>query len=362
MTTEKRTEWKFIVAGWTVYAVYMAIASHVISARLGRPVSWPTAIVNDFSYSALWLALTPLVLWLARRYRFEKGHMVSAFLVHLVASVLLSFIHKGMHWFLVALYHDVALQEPFSWDPLYRNMLSFYDYGLQLYWIVLAVNYAAEYYSRYRSKELLSSRLETQLAQAQLQSLKMQLRPHFLFNALHTIAGLVRNDEKQNAVRMIAGLSDLLRATLDTSDDQEVTLRQELDIVKKYLAIEQVRFADCLSTAFEVDPSTLDALVPNLVLQPLVENAVRHGITPATMTTGCRITISSARVDGMLQVEVCDNGAGFSEDVGGKKEGIGLSNTRERLQKLYGEGQHFQLSPAAGGGVSAKLIIPWHQR
>ena len=359
MATEKRTEWKFIIAGWTLYAVYMAIASYVISARLGRPISWPTAIVNDFSYSALWLALTPLVLWLARRYRFEKGHVASAFAVHLVASVILSFLHKGVHWFLVALYHDVVLHEAFSWDPLYRNLLSFYDYGLQLYWIILAVNYAAEYYSRYRSKELLSSRLETQLAQAQLQSLKMQLRPHFLFNALHTIAGLVRNDEKQNAVRMIAGLSDLLRATLDSSDDQEVTLRQELDIVRKYLAIEQVRFADCLSTDFEVDPSTLDALVPNLILQPLVENAVRHGITPATMADGCKVTISAARVDGMLRLEVHDNGAGLAEE---KREGIGLSNTRERLRKLYGEHQRFELSASPGGGVSAKLFIPWRVR
>jgi len=359
MTKRKRTEWKFILVGWTVYGVYMAIASYVISERLGRPISWLLAIVNDFSYAALWVLITPLVLWLARRYRFEKGRTLSSFFVHLSASVLLSFVQKGVHWSIVAAYNAAVHQQPFSWDPLYRNLLSFYDYGLQLYWIVLAVNYATEYYERYRQKELMASQLQSQLAQAQLQALKTQLHPHFLFNTLHTIAGLVRNDEKQKAVKMISGLSDLLRTTLDSTDLQEVPLRQELDTIRRYLEIQQVRFSDCLHTQLNVDPATLDALVPNLVLQPLVENAVVHGITPEASAEGCTITISSVRENGTLQLEVRDNGPGLAST---KTDGIGLSNTRARLEQLYGEKHSFEVKDAEGGGVRATILLPWHTK
>jgi two-component system, LytTR family, sensor kinase len=359
ITHQKKAEWKFIAAGWTVYAVYMAIASYVISARLGRPISWLSAVVNDFSYSAIWLLLTPAILLLANKYKFEKGRILSRFVIHLIASVFLSFAQKGIHWLVVAMYELLVLHHAFSWDPLYRNLLAFYDYGLQLYWIVLAVYYVAEYYTRYRTKEVAASQLEAQLARAQLQALKMQLHPHFLFNALHTIAGLVRSDEKQKAVKMIAGLSDLLRTTLDTTDEQEVTLQSELETVKKYLDIEQVRFADCLTTEFHVDPTTLDALVPNLILQPLVENAIRHGTTSNTITSGCHIAISSIRTNGTLKLEVRDNGSGLVEGMAQRK-GIGLSNTKARLERLYGDRQELEISNAPGGGVLAKIQLPWH--
>ena len=356
MDKRKRTEWKFILIGWTAYGVYMAIASYVISERLGRPISWLSAMVGDFSYSALWIAMTPLVLWLARRYRFEKGRLLSSSLIHLLASVLLSFVQKAVHWVILAGYNALAHQQPFTSDALYRNMLSFYDYGLQLYWILLAINYAAEYYSRFRQKELMASQLQAQLAQARLQTLKMQLHPHFLFNTLHTIAGLVRSDEKQKAVKMIAGLSDLLRATLDTTETQEVTLRMELEMVRRYLEIQQVRFP--LRTETHIDPATLDALVPNLLLQPLVENAVVHGIDP-TSGEGCTITISSVRQNGTLQLEVHDDGPALSEGTG-KSDGIGLSNTRARLDQMYGARHSFEVRNAEGGGVSATIRLPWH--
>ena len=359
MTTQKKTEWKFILIGWTVYGVYMAIASYVITERLGRPISWLTAIVNDFSYSVLWILFTPFVLWLARRYRFEKGRILTSVSLHLIVSVLLSFVQKAAHWLILAAYRVTVLQDTFSWEPLYRNLLSFYDYGLQLYWIVLAVTYAAEYYTRYRQKELMASQLQAQLAHAQLQALKMQIHPHFLFNTLHTIAGLIRNDDKQKAVKMISGLSDMLRATLDSTEAQEVTLRQELDIVKRYLDIQQVRFSDCLHAEINVDPNTLDALVPNLVLQPLVENAIVHGINPVTPSDGCIITISSFRQNGTLQLEVRDNGPGVQVQ-SDRPDGIGLSNTRARLQQLYGEKHSFELRNIEGGGVKATIILPWH--
>lgn len=359
MDKSKKTEWKFILIGWTAYGIYMATASYVISERLGRPLSLLSAVVGDFSYSALWIAMTPLVLWLARRYRFEKGRLVSAISIHLVASVFLSFVQKALHWVIVAGYNAVSLHQVFSWEPLYRNMLSFYDYGLQLYWIILAINYAAEYYARFRQKELMASQLQSQLAQARLQTLKMQLHPHFLFNTLHTIAGLIRSDEKQKAVKMITGLSDLLRSTLDTTETQEVTLRMELEMVRRYLEIQQVRFSDRLRTETRIDPATLDALVPSFVLQPLVENAVLHGISSESPGDGCTITISSVRQNGTLQLEVRDNGPGLKREHG-DADGIGISNTRERLDQLYGDRHSFEVRNAEGGGVSALIRLPWH--
>jgi two-component system, LytTR family, sensor kinase len=353
----KKNEWRFITAGWTIYAVYMAIASYVISARLGRPISWSQAIVNDFLYAGLWLLLTPLVLWLARRFRFERGHSAMPFTIHLGASLILSFIHKGVHWLLVALFVSVAGGRAFSWDTLYANLLSFYDYGLQLYWILLAVNYVLEYAHRLRQQELKASQLQTQLVQAQLQALRMQIHPHFLFNTLHTIAGLIRSEDKQKAVRMISGLSDFLRATLEGAGTQEVPLRQELDMVKRYLEIQQVRFSGTLQTEFAVEPSALDVLVPNFVLQPLVENAIVHGAPSAEGEAGRNIVVSAIRQNGTLMIEIRDNGPGLDS---AKPEGIGMKNTRDRLQHLYGDRQSFAVTNAVTGGVQATLSIPWH--
>jgi sensor histidine kinase YesM len=350
----KKTEWKFILAGWTVYAVYMAIASYVISARLGRPITWTLAIVNDFTYAALWLLLTPVVLWMARRFPFRKGHVVAPFAIHLSSSLFLSLLQKAVHWLLIARFNLLAYDRAFSWDTMHTNLLAFYDYGLQLYWILLAVNSVMEYAQRLRHNELMAVQLQTQLAQAQLQALRMQIHPHFLFNTLHTIAGLVRSEEKQKAVRMIAGLSDFLRSTLEATGSQEVTLRQELDTIKKYLDIQQIRFADSLHTQFVIDPATLDALVPNLLLQPLVENAVMHG---SPSVEGSTITISSARVNGTLTLEVLDNGPGLDAT---KPEGIGLKNTRERLAHLYGNAQKFAIASMDSGGVRATISLPWH--
>jgi LytS/YehU family sensor histidine kinase len=183
----------------------------------------------------------------------------------------------------------------------------------------------------------------------------MHLNPHFPFNTLHSISALMHQDA-QAADRMIARLSDLLRASLESSDTQEVTLRQELEILQRYLEIEQIRFGSRLTVKMDVAPDTLEARVPNLILQPLVENAICHGIQPHAKPG--RIELRSQRADGMLMLEVCDNGGGLRKDEPAQ-EGVGLSNTRTRLRTLYGQAHGFDLRDAPGGGLQVRLTIPF---
>jgi LytS/YehU family sensor histidine kinase len=227
---------------------------------------------------------------------------------------------------------------------------------LLIYAATLGLGYAVSYYARFREREFRASQLEAQLAQAQLQALKMQLHPHFLFNTLNGIASLVRDNKNRAAVDMLAGLSDLLRYTLENAGKQEVPLKEELEFLELYLGIQQMRFPDRLRVEMRVAPETLDALVPNLILQPIVENAIRHGISQRP-TPGV-VGIEASRDGERLRVNVYDDGPGLRPN-GGTGGGVGLSNTRERLAQLYGERQRFTLSEREGGGVEAALVLPF---
>ena len=195
--------------------------------------------------------------------------------------------------------------------------------------------------------------LEKSLAEARLKSLQMQLNPHFLFNTLHAISALMHKDV-DSADRMVAQLSDLLRRALDGSDEQEVSVRREIDFLQRYVAIEKTRFGTRLSVEMKIAPDTQAALVPNLLLQPLVENAIRHGIEKQARPG--RIEISSNRAGGDLILEVSDNGGGLPPQW---KENIGLSNTRSRLSQLYGTNHRFEIRNGESGGVSIRIAIPF---
>jgi LytS/YehU family sensor histidine kinase len=250
---------------------------------------------------------------------------------------------------------------------LHQRLIGRLPIDVIFYWTIVGVGYAFEYYRRFREQqlqaaglELRATRLETQLARAQLQALKMQLHPHFLFNTLHAISALMDDDIK-GARRMIARLSELLRLTLEGAGRQEVSLRQELDALERYLEIEQIRFQDRLKVHLAVEPETLDASVPNLVLQPIVENAVRHGIAPRS--SAGRIEIRAERRDGMIELQVIDDGPGlhpYGEGCPDEfREGIGLANTRARLRRLYGDEHCIEIRNADEGGLVVKLAIPF---
>jgi len=226
---------------------------------------------------------------------------------------------------------------------------------------ILLISYAFDYQRRYREGEVRATRLEAQLAQAQLQALKMQLHPHFLFNTLHSISALVHKNPDA-ADKMIARLGDFLRMTLENSGAHEVSLQEELEFLKCYLEIERIRFAERLTVQLDIEPETLDARLPNLILQPIVENAIRHGISPRTIPG--RIEIEARRLNGFLQVQVTDNGPGISSNSNTGtivREGVGLANTQARLKQLYGENHRLDLSNAATGGLTVLLEIPFRE-
>jgi hypothetical protein len=274
---KQKSFWKFVVIGWTLYGLFMSSQSYVVNLRAGRPMTWTTALFNDMTYAALWMLFTPLILFLARRYPLNKSNLRKTIPLHLGASICIALAHKSVHTLVHSLYRMQSEQFQLTWDYFVRNLIAYFDYGVPLYWILILLNYAFDYYSRYKEEEVKAAQLESQLAQAQLQALKMQLHPHFLFNTLNAISVLIQNNPEL-ARRTVGRLSELLRYTLDNVGVQKVSLAEELEFLNRYLQIEQTRFGDRLTVKIEVEEELKHAAVPNMILQPLVENAIKHGI------------------------------------------------------------------------------------
>jgi len=343
---------------WSLFAFYMALQEHYTALVIGKPMTWWYTIRGEFTYAYLWALLTPIIVWLAKRFPVDQRGWYRVLPVHVVACVLLSAVQKSI---LVLLVPPMSPQwQVHDFSSLLRIILVGMDYGIMLYGIVLLVHYALKYYSHYQEGRVQASQLEARLAQAQLQALKMQLHPHFLFNTLHSISTLVQEDPAA-ADMMIARLSELLRLSLENSGVQQVPLSKELEFIESYLGIEQIRFEDRMQVRFDIDPETLDAQVPNLILQPLVENAVHHGLGGGS---GDRIEIRSRHTDGKLILQVLDNGPGLGDPnvPAPPGKGLGLANTRARLETLYGKSHDFVVRSASNGGVEAAILIPFEPR
>ena len=347
-----------IVAAWTVLASFLTSQMYLAYSRREIPIRWERIFFVELIYAYIWAALTPFILWLSRRFPIERWKWVRSMLMHLGVSLFLGFSTRVLHdLMLIFVVSDAEWK--FDLSKLLLNVYFMTDYGVMLYWLILLISYSFNYQRRYREGEVRATRLEAQLAQAQLQALKMQLHPHFLFNTLHSISALVHKNADA-ADKMIARLGDFLRLTLENSGAQEVSLQEELEFLKCYLEIERIRFQDRLTVQMEIEPQALDARLPNLILQPIVENAIRHGISPRTSPG--RIEIEARRVNGALQVQVTDNGPGLSSDSNTGsivKAGVGLANTQARLKQLYGDNHRLDLSNAAAGGLSVILEIPF---
>lgn len=342
--------WALAVAGWTLAGVFFASQTFITYAYSRRPLSWKQAFAQSLTEWYLWAVLALAILWLARRLPIERSKWKHSLPAHVVLSVVFSVLHLTIYSTLAA----VILPFQSGAKELYQAFFpTKFHTGVLTYLVVVGFSHAQSYYRRYRDRELRASQLEARLAQAQLQMLKMQLHPHFLFNTLHAISALVHKDPEA-ADRMIARLSDLLRLTLDSASVQEIPLRQELEYLSPYLEIEQTRFQDRLTVVQRIDPATLDGLVPSLFLQPLVENAIRHGIA-ATPGAG-RVEILARRDGARLELVVRDNGPGLPQDF---KEGVGLANTRERLGQLYGAELEYDLRNE--GGLTVTIRIPFRK-
>lgn len=312
----------------------------------------------------IWFLLTPLILWLGRRFSFEGKHKVLVIALHLVLSVAialfqLSFESLVLRWF--GLFPTIMVN--FAATLIFLLIIGFHN-SVLTYWTILGIQYGFSWYGRYQERkqealrlELRSSELQSQLMQARLSALNMQLQPHFLFNTLNTIMVLIRQQKSREAEEMLGRLGDLLRCVLEDVDAQEVPLRRELEYLELYLAIEQVRFQDRLRISTNVDPEARDAMVPYMSLQPIVENAIRHGI--GRSSTAGNIRISACHVSGLLEIKVEDDGPGPGVESGARTRGIGLANTRARLKQLYGDAGRFALETGNPGGAVATMTLPY---
>jgi len=351
-----RPFWLLIAAASLVPALLSALTTYLNSrfARRGS-ADWGAVIFA----AVLWLffgAFTPLIYALARRFPLQRQGIVRAALAHLAGALVVC-----LGWVSAGLALSLLLDHRPTDMPLLRYYVSLLLTSLTLcvflYFAVLACIYALTYYREARDREAQQSRLAAQLAEARLGALRMQLNPHFLFNSLNAITVLVRDRNTQDAARMLELLSGVLRQVLQSEKRHEVTLAEELRFIEQYLAIEQVRFSDRLQVRWSIEPALRDALVPGFILQPLVENAVRHGV--AKRSVPGLIEVVARESDGDLVLSVRDNGPGYSPASGA---GVGLANTRVRIETLFGERGQFQIVQAEGGGTIATVRFPLRRR
>jgi signal transduction histidine kinase len=358
--TDWRLVWLFSIASWTVLWVLMCVQSLVYFRENHLPVPWIRFVAWFIEVAGLWGLASPVTLWYIWK-RPLTGADWKKSLPYQIAGWIVIPALLTLPLQLARFVASRAIDAPELYAPL--SLLSFSRFYLNAFLAYLDVLLAglAIYYARdARSKQLRASKLEARLAEAQLDALRMQLHPHFLFNTLNTVSALMHRDI-QAADRILALLGDLLRDSFEKISDQEVSLKQELGFLEKYLEIEQTRFRDRLSVETEIDPETLDAEVPNLMLQPLVENAIRHGI--ARRREAGHIRLAAWRDGDRLELRVRDNGPGLSSEgeLAGRG-GVGLSNTQARLRQLYGATHRFELLAPDTGGLEVVLSIPFKLR
>ena len=353
-----------------VLATVLGVASSAFvyfgMKAMGKPLSFTTAILAGLPDWYFWAALTPLVFWLGLRAPIERSTWARAGLVHLVAGIGIVLVELFVftafnHWF----YYNPYAPAPADFGEAYiKNILRSFQYAFIIYWLIVAAATAYRYHRDSAARErdaaqlgVRNAALESELARAQLEMLRAKLQPHFLFNALNTIAGLVRERRNEAATDVIAGLGRLLRHALSSLDRDEISLREELDVLESYLDVERARFRDRLQVHVDVEPAALEHAVPSLILQPLVENAIRHGLS--TATDGGAVWITARTLGDQLELEVRDSGCGFgvSSDSHNSSR-LGLQNTRARLERLYGESHSFDIGNGAGGGAHARILIP----
>lgn len=347
-----------ILGAWTLIGLVFSLQWYFAAFRSEQPIPWARALYVQMSWGYLWGLATPIVLWLVRRFPIDKQSWRRNSLVHLLTSTLLIFITGISGHIIYHLNYGRVVGKPYTFQNSLRFAVSNYSEGMGVYLLLMFLAYAYNYYQRYRQGELRASQLEAQLSQAQLQALKMQLHPHFLFNTLHSISALLHKDTEA-ARKMIARLGDFLRLTLENSGTQEVTLKEEMEFLRCYLEIERIRFQDRLTTRVNVDPAALDTHVPNLILQPIVENAIRHAVAPRS--TPGEIEIRAKQEDGFLRIQIRDNGPGLpmNRSVDSLfKKGLGLMNTQTRLDRLYGAEHRFEIANDPRGGLAVTLEIP----
>jgi two-component system, LytTR family, sensor kinase len=359
--------WISAFAGWMLIGLSFGINDYLFADVHVRfyqePLPLMSVLAWELAYWPVWAALSPLVFRLARRFPIEQNKWLRNIFISIVAGLLVTIAHRAIYLFIAWLLYIAADNAIESLSYLFHRLFLFnLPTGFMSYGVILMVSHAINYYKRLRDEELKATQLKAELAeaqlqttQAQLQALKMQLHPHFLFNTLNSISALL-DEDVEKADEMLARLGDFLRLTLENSGAQMIALRDELEFLRHYLEIEQVRYQDRLSVEMHIEPEVLDAQVPNMILQPIIENAIRHGISQR-IGNGY-IKICATHKADALHLEVQDNGPGIglSEKA---KAGVGLGNTIARLKQTYGNAHSFNIRSATAGGTIVTLTIPF---
>lgn len=349
-----------LTAVWTI-PVILGTAGHFFGEMVsesGRE-SMPREHIfaHSFAMWYVWIPATPLIFAVYRRWSLRGPTWFKAATAH-VATLAGLFLMQSFTTLVAG--HATGHIPPFvTWSMnMTQLVVNLLLYDLCIYVSVVAIAYGIDYAKRYRDRDLRASQLETLLERSRVETLQAQLQPHFLFNALNAIAMLVRRDQKQEAVNVVVGFSELLRYVLDESGTMDVPLSEELRFVRRYLDIERVRLGDRLNVTIDVAPGVEQAQVPNLLLQPLVENALKHSI--AVRPDGGRVQVRAERRGDVLRVSVQDDGPGLPPDfVVGDAHGVGLRNLRDRLAAFFGAKGTLSITNAASGGVLAVVEIPY---
>ena len=353
-----KTQTLLIAGALLAIGALATLQTYVFAAVRGDPGHLLSLAAWQFPLFLTWALLTPLVLALGRWVPVVRKRWIGPVAFHLVAGIAVCMLHTAGVMVLNQLFSPAAPNAPPPIDLYVRFFASRFQFLILIYWAILGTGYAIDYYHRYREREVAASKLEAQLVASRLEALKMQLHPHFLFNTLHAV-GVLAEENPAGAKRMVAQLGDFLRHTMDNVSVHEVPLQRELEFLRLYLEIEQTRFQDRLTVSYDIEPETLSAAVPSFVLQPLVENAIKHGISKHAGEG--RISITAARGDGDLELTVEDAGCARSiPPVDTWSEGVGLRTTRERLAQMYNGLQRVRFERGASG-VRVTLRFPYRR-
>ena len=361
--------WAASFGVWALVAVAATVSIYQFDRVRGTPMPFKSTLALEFSQVLTYAPLTPFVFALALRFPLRRRAWFRRCVLYLACGLLFSVIHVAMRGLTYSVWdttiggytssfwdaHTHAIR--IRWD-IFESLflLNVVDDITGTYVPILLIAHAVSYYRGLRERELRTSQLQAQLAKAQLQALKSQLQPHFLFNTLHSISTLMLTDVAA-ADRMMTRLSDLLRMILEDAGTQITTLSRELEFVNCYLEIEKVRFEERLNVVLDIAPETLDALVPHLLLQPLVDNAVKHGVSRRSQ--GGTVRVESSVHNGELELRVSDDGAGLEKNEAPFTRGFGLRATRERIETLYGQNQSLEMQSLPEGGVAVQIHIPF---
>ncbi len=348
-----------VLGGWVLFTLMVVAISWGGTVVRGRPFDFVNTVFWNLGWM-LWAGTTFVVAALARRFPLERKNLGRGIALHVLLGLAVVTATEGAEF---VVNHALAALWPGTLRPYQFIELVVYKFHIYflIYWMILGATRAFDFYTRYRESAVHASQLEAKLAQAQLHALKMQLHPHFLFNTHHAIVSLMLKNENPTAIKMLTRLSDLLRITLKKNDQQVGSLREELDALDLYLGIQRERYRERLDVQLDIEPATLAAEVPCLLLQPLVENALQHGIEP--LAAGGRLRIAARRDQEKLTLTVADNGPGLAADFDlANGNGIGLRNTRARLARLYGAAQRFEISRAPDGGAEVRITLPYRAK